>query len=65
MKLADPRGIEKEVHLTYGSAPPGGLLVLKMNTIKKLNDSARARAELEKAVSVDPKSSIADEVPAL
>ncbi len=41
---------------------PGGLLVRKTNTIKKLNDSARARAELEKTISVNPKSSIADKL---
>jgi len=30
-------------------------------TYQNLNDSARARAELEKAISIDPKSPIAEE----
>jgi Tfp pilus assembly protein PilF len=28
---------------------------------QKLNDSARAKAELQKAISVDPKSAVAEE----
>jgi Tfp pilus assembly protein PilF len=28
---------------------------------QKLNDSARARAELQKAINIDPKSAVAEE----
>jgi Tfp pilus assembly protein PilF len=30
-------------------------------TYQKLNESTRARAELQKAINIDPKSSIADQ----